>query len=88
MVKAMESQDDKYIFFPEIEGREKVGRMAETTFINVARKAGMPEEFLYAFHKCGFLVTSYNKSQCTKKELGEWQKAIDEYREGKGKMPM
>jgi len=87
MIEEYKRQEDEHIFFPGIEDRELAGRLFEVEFTNIARRAGIPEELLYAVHKCSFVVTVNNEHKFTKAELRQWQKAIEEYQRGKGKLP-
>lgn len=82
------TNDDRYIFFPEIEDRAVAERLIEATFINIARRAGIAEELIYAYHKCGFVITEQNQHKFGEKEKRAWMRAIREYRQGKGKLPI
>ena len=82
------TNENEYLFFPEIDDRAQAGRLLDIAFINTARRAGIPEELIYAVHKCGFMITEHNQDQFGKKEKSAWSRAIDEYRQGKGKLPI
>jgi hypothetical protein len=79
---------NEYLLFPEIKDREKAGRLFDVAMVNAMKEANTPVELIYAYLKCGFLVTRWNKGQFTKNELKEWGKAVEEYRFGKGKHPL
>ncbi len=79
---------DDYLLFPEIKDREKAGRLIDATMVNLMKQANSPPELIYAYLKCGFIVTKWNKGKFTKNELKEWRNAVDEYCSGKGKHPL
>lgn len=80
--------ENEYLFFPEIDDRAQAERLLDITLINAARRAGVPEELIYAFHKCGFAITQHNQHRFGKKEKRAWKRAINEYRQGKEKLPI
>jgi len=49
----------------------------------VAAEAGLAPEWVYAMRKTGMMVTEANMDQCSKKELAEWEAAVEEYRSRK-----
>jgi hypothetical protein len=79
---------DNYLLFPEIKDREKAGRLIDATMVRVMKQAKTPPELIYAYLKCGFIVTKWNKGKFTRKELQEWSEAVDEYRSGKRSHPL
>jgi len=87
MIEEDKKPENEYLFLPEMEDRELASRLFEIEFTNIGRRAGIPEEILYAIHKCGFIVTVSNEHTFSKAELRQWQKAIKEYCQGKGKLP-
>ncbi len=70
---------DDYLLFPEIKDRGKAGRLLDVAMVNLMKQAKSPSELIYAYLKCGFIVTKGNKGKFTKNELKEW---------GKGKHPL
>ena len=46
----------------------------------VAVEAGIAPERVYAVRQTGMMVTEANMDHCSKKELAEWNAAIEEYR--------
>ena len=46
----------------------------------VAVEAGIASERVYAMRQTGMMVTEANMDHCSKKELAEWNAAIEEYR--------
>jgi len=46
----------------------------------VAAAAGLAPEGVYAMKKTGMMVTEANMDHCSRKELAEWNAAIEEYR--------
>ncbi len=79
---------DDYLLFPEIKDREKAGRLMDVTMVNLLQQANTPPELIYAYLKCGFVVTRWNKGKFTRNELKEWSEAVEEYRSGKGNHPL
>lgn len=54
----MNEQDgDDYLLFPEIKDREKVGRLMDVTMVNLLKQTDTPTELIYAYLKCGLVVT-------------------------------
>ena len=49
----------------------------------VAVEAGIAPERVYAMRKTAMMVTDANMDQCSKKELAEWDAAVEEYRSRK-----
>ena len=49
----------------------------------VAAAAGLAPEGVYAMKKTGMMVTEANMDHCSKKELAEWDAAVEEYRSRK-----
>lgn len=71
---------DPILFDPDSDTPKKLdaeGLMVET--IVAMRRAGLPREFEYAYRKTGVLVTAMNKDKLSKKDLDEWEAAVEEY---------
>lgn len=71
---------DPVFFDPE--ANEPIPIAEETLTEGLAdamKKAGLPPHFIYAWQKTGMLVTEQNYSQWSKKDLKEWDDAINEY---------
>jgi hypothetical protein len=69
-------------------GDEKVfGEITPEEFFSeverAATAAGVAPEWIYAMKKTGILLTEANEDQFSKKELAEWDAAIEEYRSRK-----
>ena len=43
-------------------------------------KIGIAPELIYAWEKCGFLVTDMNVDGYSDEDMAEWNAAIDEYK--------
>lgn len=48
--------------------------------VDLMRKAGIPDELIYAFSKTGMLLTDQNMNQFSQDDIDEWTAAIEEYR--------
>ena len=72
------------VLSPEIKDREKAGRLIDARMVNLLKQANTPPELIYAYLKCGFIVTKWSKGKFTKNELKGWRNAIEEYCSGKG----
>jgi len=76
--------DDPIFFDPNAnEPRPLNAEQSETIITEAMRKAGIDEEFIYAFHKTGFIVG--RNTPLTPEATAEWNAAIMEYRQ---KFPM
>lgn len=53
----------------------------EKATIEMLEKAGVSDEYIYAYKKTGRLVTEQNRNKLTDLELKEWDEAIAEYKE-------
>jgi hypothetical protein len=51
----------------------------QADMLEAMRKAGTPPAFIYAYRKCGFLLTESSKDHAPPDQLQEWNDAIDEY---------
>ena len=87
-VKIIKRQEEKF--------REKFGREMgpsdkifwdappeeeiERLTIDAMVKTGMPPDLIYAYKKTGLFVTTENKGRISRKDLREWNAAVDEYR--------
>ena len=56
---------------------------SEVEIEKVAVEAGIAPERVYAMRKTAMMVTDANMDQCSKKELAEWDAAVEEYRSRK-----
>lgn len=70
----------KYLFFSKEKDRRKAEKTAKKIVARILEKAGMSEEFIYAFHKTGLLVTTENWHCLLKEDKNKWRAAIRKYR--------
>jgi hypothetical protein len=64
-------------------GDEIIAKEVFSEIEKVAAEAGIAPEWVYAMRKTGMMVTEANMDQCSKKELAEWEAAVEEYRSRK-----
>ena len=60
-------------------GDEIIAKEVFSEIEKVAAEAGIAPEWVYAMRKTGMMVTAANMDQCSKKELAEWEAAVEEY---------
>ncbi len=71
--------DDPIFFDTDADGpRPLNSEQSETVITEAMRKAGIDEEFIYAYHKTRFIVG--RNTPLTPEEKDEWNAAILEYR--------
>jgi hypothetical protein len=56
---------------------------SEIEIEKVAVEAGIAPDRVYAMRKTGMMVTDANMDHCSKRELAEWDAAVEEYRSQK-----
>ena len=56
----------------------------EPLLVEAMAKAGVDAALIYAFTKTGFIVTESNVELLSERELGQWNRAIDEYHDRGG----
>ena len=67
-----------YVFYPEVSDRKAHEKEMKGYLSDAMRKAGTPEELIYAFTKTGMMVTKDNIDQWSKQDLAEYKAAIAE----------
>lgn len=77
----------EYLFRPGEQDRGKAEREITVMMVEKMRRAGVDPALIYAFYKCGIIVTKKNKRKFSPAELKEWEEAIEEHKKGKGEIP-